>query len=316
MTTPHPLDQTGAASLRNPGRSRDEFRLGLLFGLTTALCGGLYLTFARGGIVGGLGPADLTLCRFGIAGVIMAPVLVRRRFIGIGWRRAVVLTLFGGPAFTFLQTEGFRYAPLSHGAVIAPAAVTLISILLAAITLSERLGRMRLAGVALVIVGLGLICAEGISSSSGADLWRGDLLFIAAGAVWAVYTVLLKLWSVDPLHSTAIVNVLGLTLTLSGYLTWVGLDHLAQLDVGALALQAVMQGVVAGVLLLLAYSHTVTLLGPSRAALFPSMVPVISTLLAAPVLDELPTAVQLAGLAVSTLGLVLAVGVAPRWLAR
>jgi len=55
-----------------------------------------------------------------------------------------------------------------------------------------------------------------------------------------------------------------------------------------------------------AFSKAVSLLGASKAGLFPSLVPVIAVILGIPILDEIPSAVQLAGVAFASIGLILA----------
>lgn len=48
------------------------------------------------------------------------------------------------------------------------------------------------------------------------------------------------------------------------------------------------------------------------AGVFPSLVPSLAVVLGVPLLDELPTAVQVAGVLLTTVGLGLAVGLHPR----
>ena len=81
-----------------------------LFGLVAALAGGGYLALARAGVIGSIGPADLTLLRFGVAGILLLPVLLRygiRDLAGVGWRRGLVLAVLAGPPFALLQIRWF-----------------------------------------------------------------------------------------------------------------------------------------------------------------------------------------------------------------
>jgi drug/metabolite transporter (DMT)-like permease len=63
---------------------------------------------------------------------------------------------------------------------------------------------------------------------------------------------------------------------------------------------------------MLAYSHAVTLFGAVRAALFPSLVPVLAILIGLPLTGEMPDTVQLARLTLVAAGLLLATHVL-RW---
>ena len=73
-------------------------------------------------------------------------------------------------------------------------------------------------------------------------------------------------------------------------------------------MQAVAHGLGAGLVAVLAYSRAAMLLGPGRAAFFGAMVPGAAPLLAIPVLGEIPTVLQVAGLLAVVAGLLLAFG--------
>ncbi len=58
----------------------------------------------------------------------MLPWLLRHALVDLGggvWGRSVALPLFAGPLFIARGESGYAYAPLAHGAVIQPAALTL-----------------------------------------------------------------------------------------------------------------------------------------------------------------------------------------------
>jgi len=73
-------------------------------------------------------------------------------------------------------------------------------------------------------------------------------------------------------------------------------------------MQALAHGIGAGLVAVLAYSRAVVLLGAGRAAFFGAMVPGAASLLAIPVLDEVPTTLQIAGLLAVVAGLLVAFG--------
>jgi drug/metabolite transporter (DMT)-like permease len=67
-------------------------------------------------------------------------------------------------------------------------------------------------------------------------------------------------------------------------------------------LQIAVQGVLAGAAAIYLFTRSVVLLGPARAALFPALVPAVTLLIGFLTLDEVPSLVQLAGLAVVAVG--------------
>jgi drug/metabolite transporter (DMT)-like permease len=291
-------------------------RLGLLSGAIMALGASLSFAAARAGILGGLSPVDLIFARFIVAGLIMLPVLVRfgvRDLAGIGWPRGLVLTALGGVFFALLQTGGYGFAPLAHGAVIAPSTVTIVSTIGAAVFLRERLGRDHLAGAAIVLGGIVMIGWDGLVQPAGERAWLGDLLFFLSSILWACFTLLIRHWRVPALRATAVVSVLSFLVSTPGYLLLEGAGHLASLPLGALVFQGLVQGGLQGAVTMVAYSQAVALLGVSRAVLFPAIVPAVSVLVGIPIVGEVPSVLQVVGLALVTMGLLTTVGVFRRF---
>lgn len=293
-------------------RPAASVRRGLLLGLGAALIWGAYVAFARAGVADGLNPEDFVLLRFGIAGLITLPWMLRKgigTLAGVGWGRGFWLMLCAGPLFMLLVPAGFLYAPLPHGAVVPPASTVLCSLLLAALVLGDHPSRRRIAGVLLILAGLVCIAGSGFLSDAGARAWIGDLMFFGAGLLWAIFTVLQQRWRVAPMQAVAALSVFSMIVVLPPYLVWSGFDRLLALPLPMLVVQVVIQGVLAGAVAVLAYSSAVVILGASRAAAFPAIVPGTATLIGIPLTGEWPSALQWIGIAVVTLGLLAALGV-------
>jgi len=287
-------------------------RTGALFGLSAAVMWALYLTYVRRAAVTGLGPGDIIALRYGVAALCMLPWLIWRGSLqdlaGVGWRRGALLAVFAGPLFPWLAATGFQFAPLAHGAVIQPSSAVMIATLIAILFLAERMTRGQVLGLSLVILGIGLI---GASSPSGGDAWRGQLLFVGAGAMWAMFTVLLRVWSVSGLAATAAVNVVSALVFIPLYLAFGDTSRLVDLGAVDFAGLALVHGVLAGVLAIAAYGRAVTLLGITRASLFPAIVPAVALVLGIPLVGEWPSAAEWIGAALATLGLSIAMGAVP-----
>lgn len=287
-------------------------RRGLALGLGAALIWGAYMAFARAGVADGLRPEDFVLLRFGIAGLIMLPYMLRKgigTLAGVGWGRGFWMMLCAGPIFMLLVPAGFLFAPLPHGAVVPPASTVLCSMLLAALVLGDHPPRRRIVGVLMIFAGLLCIAGSGFLSGAGARAWIGDLMFFGAGFLWAIFTVLQQRWRVAPMQAVAALSVFSALVVIPPYVIWSGFDRLLALPVHMLLLQAVIQGVLAGAVAVLAYSSAVAILGASRAAAFPATVPGTATLIGIPLTGEWPSALQWIGIAVVTLGLLAALGV-------
>ena len=82
---------------------------GYFCGCVLALGASVSFASARAGVLAGLTPGDLILMRFGVASVVLLPFWVHwglPTLAGIGWRRGLILTALGGPAFALMQMGG------------------------------------------------------------------------------------------------------------------------------------------------------------------------------------------------------------------
>ena len=132
-----------------PGPMLSPALRGTVWGLAAVTIWGVYLAFARANVSAGVTPSDLAFVRYAVAGAIMLPWLLRHSpgtLAGIGWRHGVVLSLLAGPLFILAGASGFLFAPLSHGAVVQPATITIAGLALGALLLDDRLTRMRRSG--------------------------------------------------------------------------------------------------------------------------------------------------------------------------
>lgn len=286
---------------------------GLAWGLLAASIWASYTVLARLAVKAGLSPGDLTLLRFLPGGLIMAPLLWRwgwRDLGGIGWRRGLVLTLLAGPAFSLLFMSGFALAPLAHGAVIAPACQMLAGVLLSAWLARQPVTRETGVGAGLVVIGLASMGGDALLHGQSGLTLLGDALFAMAGVCWGLFGALSRRWMVDPLRVTAVVAVLSLLLFVPAFLAWADFGRLQAAGVGMLTLQLLSQGLGAGLVAVLAFSRAAALLGSGRAAFFGALVPGAASLLAIPVLGEVPTILQLAGIVGVVTGLLVAFGAA------
>jgi len=283
---------------------------GIALGLFAAAIWGAYLAMAKAGVSSGLTASDIAVIRYGIAGLIMLPWLVTRDVRtcgGVGWKRGIVLALLVGPLFILIGVGGYRYAPLAHGAVMQPAALTILSIILAAFVLKDRPTFGRLLGIACMLTGLAIIAGPALLHG-GSLTPLGDAMFIAAGSMWAVFTLLTKRWNVASVPATAAVSVLSAAVYVPYYYGTEGIERLLAAAPSMLLAQALVQGVLSGVVAVLAFTKAASLIGTARAAVFPALVPAVAVLFGIPIAGEWPNGLQVAGLGLVSLGLLVAIG--------
>jgi drug/metabolite transporter (DMT)-like permease len=296
-----------------PAAAGEPSRLlaGVAVGLLAASIGALYTVFARWGIAQGLQSPDLTVLRFGVAGVLMLPVLVwawRRDAAQFTrrWRVWAAVALLAGTPFGLLMFGALQFAPASHAAVFPFVAMSLMGMVLGAMVLGERLGRRKLVGMGVVL--LGLILVSGVDAASfTARAALGDVMFLAAGTLWAGFGIVLRKHRLDPLLATAVVSLSALLTYVPVYFLSVGAGRLLAAVPQVFWTEVLVQGVIAGAGTLFAYAKMVSLLGPGRAAVFPALAPGLAALMAWPVLGHVPSIPEAAGLVVAMVGLILAV---------
>lgn len=279
---------------------------GTLWGLSAVSIWGIYLAVARANVGAGILPVDIAFVRYATAGLVMLPWLLRhwyatRADVGLG--KAAVLTALAGPLFILVGASGFAFAPLSHGSVIQPAAITIGGLLFGAVLLGDAITRRRLVGTAIILSGL-LFVAGPAAFEGGRQQIVGDMLFASAGLMWALFAVLSRRWSVSPIAATAIVSVLSALVFSPLFLAFRGIDALMAIPVASLFQLIVFHGLLSGVIAVFAFGRAVQLLGAARAAAFPALVPVVATLSGVLLIGEVPAALQILGLLVTTAGLV------------
>jgi drug/metabolite transporter (DMT)-like permease len=258
---------------------------------------------AKHGIEIGFSPADIAFHRFFWTGILLLPVLLRdlKGLAGVGWGRGLVLTLLSGPPQSLLAYSGFVLVPLGHGTTIQPACAALTGLLLSAVVLGETISSRRVAGGGAIVIGLIIYGAESLTTIGGHGL-LGDLLFVSAGIFWATFGILLRQWNVPAATAAVAVATLSLLLYAPVYLALYGWTELARHGLLENALQAVVQGGIAGVLAIYLFTHAVIALGAGRAATFPALVPVFGVIIGLLALGVVPSLAQLIGLLIVLIG--------------
>lgn len=202
------------------------------------------------------------------------------------------LTAIAGYNWLFLT--GLTLAPSSDGAIIVPGSVPVLTALLAAATLGERVGRRGALGILVACGGLLLVISPGSQGSE--SRLAGDLMFLAGGVLWSGYNVLARVASrrFDAVSATLYGMVAGALFLVPGALLEGSGPALGMASVQAwagVAYLSVFGSVLAFVFLQLGVAR----IGPSRASTFALLVPVFGVLLSVAMLGEPFSPLTLAG---------------------
>lgn len=282
--------------------------LGLFLGVASSVIWGGHAVVARPALAGqGFHPLDLAAFRYVPAALLLAPLAWRSRdaLVRVGWRRLLLLALFGGAPNLLLFLSALVYAPAAHGGTIAPMTVPIAGALLAIPLIGEKPSRGRAMALGVMASGVLMIGWDGVAGAHP-GAWRGDILLLLAGSTWAVFTLLLRRLQVPAIPATAAVTMISALAVLPVWVPWRAAEVLA-LPPTAILLHVAMQGLVLGAFAMFLYARAVELLGPTRAATLSIMVPVTALLLAALLLREPISLLQGMGASLAVGGMLAAV---------
>ncbi|MET0278713.1 MAG: DMT family transporter [Pseudorhodoplanes sp.] len=300
MPDPKPDPKSGV----RPRAALSATAIGALCGIAAAICWAAGFVAAKHGIASGMSPNDLAFHRFVWSGLLLVPIMAKAGFGnlgGVGWGRGLVVLVLAGPLQAITSYNGFTLAPLGHGAVIHPGSAALGGTLLAFLVLHEPLTRSRLVGIIGIVLGLVVFAGEAITHLGG-KAPIGDALFASAGLMWAVFTICLRKWGVSGIMAARIVGVLSLLIYAPLFAWFVGFERMAAVGLAENILQIAVQGIFAGLLAIYLFGRSVTALGAGRASTFPALVPAFTILIGFIALGEVPTLLQLIGLAIVGIG--------------
>jgi drug/metabolite transporter (DMT)-like permease len=166
----------------------------------------------------------------------------------------------------------------------------------------------QLAGLGVILVGVTLVGYEGILSSSGGMTWIGDFLFLAAIALFAVFMVANRVWTLTPGQVIFSVTIVSAAVYIPVWLLWLDSNFLVA-PRAEIFLQAAYQGLVPSVLGISCLNIAVRHLGTNTTSVFLSAVPVVAALAAIPILQEMPGLPAWIGMITVTVGILLALGI-------
>jgi len=229
-------------------------------------------------------PTAIGAWRYGVAGLLLVPIVQRRE----GWslsslkRNAVpLLGMAGTGVFAFNVTlfYGLRSTSAVNAALIMALAPALTTLLSAALR-RRRIALLQWVGLSCGLAGVACVASGGSWGVLRALRFaRGDLLLMLAVCAWALYTVIPERYvrALSPLQATAASSLLGAAL-LAALALYQG-SGTASLPTPNLLAALLYMAVIGTVLALSWWNEGVVRLGAARAILFMNLVPVSAALI-------------------------------------
>jgi drug/metabolite transporter (DMT)-like permease len=285
---------------QNPTTS--QYVRGALYGLAAVSIWAGFIVVARLGIRTSLTPWDIAAIRFAVSGSLLLPYLIRRGLAleRLGWIGLAAVVAGCGAPMVLLANAGLLFAPAAHAGALFPGVTPLMVAILAAAILREAFTPQKRIGCALIVIGvIGVV--RGAGGTIGTTQNIGHFLFLSAGLAWACYTVAMRRARLDGLHAAALAAATSLAFYLPIYAYFAG-TSVFNVPLSDIALQAIVQGFLTGIVALLLYGRMISLLGATSGAAFLAMTPAMTALMGIPILGELPSAIDWMAIVVISIG--------------
>jgi drug/metabolite transporter (DMT)-like permease len=254
-------------------------------------------------------PATIVWIRFAIGVVILgATVLARKQFALPSWSDLAYLAILGFLGVTFhqwLQATGLQTAQATTTAWIVASTPVFIAIL-GWLVLKEKMGWLRVGGIALAAFGVLLIVSKGDFAAlfTGREGTVGDFLILVSAINWAVFSILSRRELARHPAARMMFYVM-----LTGWLftcIWIfgfgpGLTELPRLSMNGWA-AILMLGIFGSGLAYIAWYDALQALPASQLGAFLNIEPLVTTVLAALMINEAITFVALIGGAIIIFG--------------
>lgn len=302
--------------------------VGIGAAVITVLVWTAFIVIARASAGRSLSPFDIAFARICGASLVLVPwgawLVLRARaggaqaaasFFGLSplsLRVTAMAGVFGGVAYAVCAYCGFFFAPASHASVLLPGSLPLWTTLLAALVLRDRITPARALGLALIVAGDLLVGGRSLLHAfEGGEVWKGDLLFMAAAFCWACYSIVVRRHGLDAVRATIAITVFALLSYVPVYSLlvaggWVA-SRIGSAPWGELAFQMLFQGIGSVVVSGITFTKMVQHFGPVRTTMITALVPGLSALGAVLWLDEPLYWNLVAGLLLVTAGILFGV---------
>jgi drug/metabolite transporter (DMT)-like permease len=266
--------------------ANSDYLKGAIFGLAAVSIWASWSVITRLAVTTSLDAWDIAALRFGVAGLLLSPVVVQRGLARdrLGWFGLAAIIAGQGAPYALVAASGLHFAPARDQGALNPGCMPLFVALIATTTLRAKLSTARKLGLCLILAGA-LVIIDWQAWSASRTF--GDTLFLFAAFLTACFTVVMRHAELEPLHAAALVSTGSLVIYLPIYLAFYGAP-LTQMPFADFAVQAFFQGVIVTIVGVVLYGRAVTILGASGGAAFGALVPALSALFAIPVLGELP----------------------------
>jgi len=248
--------------------------------------------------------ADVALLRFSVPMLILLPY-VRSRLAVIKKVKVsdILLLLLGGLPFLLLVSLGAASAPSAYVSTIVTSTPPFFVAVISYLFYRQKVSLKQTFTLCLIVIGV-MIMITGGRAHISSEMITGVCFLLAAGGIWACYTIGLKRAGLDAISLAIITSYLSFFITFilvvfGGLKSNVGLFSLQQ------ALPFILvQGIGVGILATIGFSYAVNKLGPANASVMGALSPGLTSLLAVPIYNESLSLIIIGGISITITGVI------------
>ncbi|MEM6743620.1 MAG: DMT family transporter, partial [Pseudomonadota bacterium] len=259
--------------------------------------------------VGRISPLDISIMRYGVPALLLAPIWMRKGLLPEGERLGPMLIMatgWGG-GFVFMTSKGLETVPAALFGPMVPATLPLIVSVWDFFVEKARFSAERVLGLALIALSIALIV--GPAALRGDEgFFKGAPYLLAAATGWSAFTIAYRSSRLTGMEATAYVCLYSAPFMAAAAL-WFGTDLPAQSE-NMIVWLIISQGLLSGIGAVASFGYAVRHLGVARTSSFTSLVPMGAALGAWAVLGETPAPLDWASVACACLGVALVNGAA------
>jgi drug/metabolite transporter (DMT)-like permease len=243
-------------------------------------------------------PLAFNSTRILLAVIVLWAIFLARR-LPLPKRRDILLMLalgaLGNGLYQILWVEGMARTRASDAALLVAASPAFIQ-MMGWLRGEDRAGVRGMGGIALSLVGIGLVVTGAANAAKGQSTFSGNAFILGSVLCWSVYSVYLRPLTerVDGLTLSAVTMTGGLIPMLIAAAPSLASTNWSTVPRAGWAAIAY-SGILALVVAYLFWYRGVRVLGPTRASMYSNLQPLVAMLAAWPLLGEVPRTMQLMG---------------------
>ncbi|MCL6707527.1 DMT family transporter [Pseudomonas sp. R2.Fl] len=284
--------------------------LGALSALSVVLIWAAWLVSTRHSVGTSLTALDLSLFRYGIPALVLAPVLMKTGIWPKKVKKLPLVLMVLGSGAVFFQVVGFgmKATPASAAGVLLPGAMPLAVALIGIFVLGERPDPLRRLGILAILVGGLLLLLGGMGDAS--LTWKSFVILPIGATLWAIYTHAFRHSGLTAFEGGALICFWSTVINLA-LLPFLG-TKLHEAPLGEIGLQVLTQGLLSGLAATVLYGAAVRSLGGTQAAAYTAVTPAAAALGGAFFLGEPLGWATIAAALITGFGVLLSTGILSR----